>query len=1385
MPRVHFNIDSTERVGPSVNSAVRHMKRFSAETLLTGRAVERSTNRIHSGFSRLTRFMTQQLTGTIRSFFYGLRMGVVGAGVAVSAFVVTSLKSFRDFDKKLRETTALLAGSGGGKNSLKGAFKEAEKNYKDFYKTILQMAPQMRRTPQELSSGLYELVQAGLKGPAAKRLLKPAAMGATAGGGTVDASSRVLVQIMNALRMGTKQKGSGKAAQGVMDQIFQAINLGVGVDFTGMSSGIGKFIGAAGTTFKGGRKGGSDSLKQLLATYIFSTQQGARQADVGVGIQDVIKTIANPSAKGAGFAKKIGLGSLGSSFLEKHGFVGSLQVIIAKMKEAGYTGAKLNDAIGKLFGDVRGRRIVSYATNTAMVTEALNAMDLATGATKRSFDEQGKSLDAAAQKFKSYWETLKIGLGGATAPFAIKGMSAIENVLGNAGVIGRGQDLLEKGRGMDADKRAAWRKNLGPEDQVAYSQAQQWNKNGIGGKIKQVGNSALSSLSAWWRNPATQSKFNSALQSMIQRSFSLLGAGIRTIPSIYTFGRRVAGEILRGVVDGLKDAAGGVLSSVMGGGGGGGGLGGAPSNGFEAVAGGLLGVGITRMGRGRGRGGMGLAAGAGAMAAGLPAPVAAMIALAPMLTGKIGMGKSKASALADQMVQTMNVKATTVHLAGGITGGGGGGGGRMLRPGYTYNEASGRFMGPKAGGGKGFASAADATIMIGGGGGGAPAGGGIGAAPAGAAIISEKAAKDTERRLGRMRTAALRYRDAISMKGAEIRAGVGATPVGRAARTTGGKAAMYGGLGATTAAAGGMDWTQMALTGIGAAGFALGPEVGIPLMLATGALGGYLGSRGQKDPGEGFMDVLSGKIGKDVTGPKGKFRTGGAGAVMGKGIGDVGMLVNKNPGKIKGTQRVLLFTKELDAAVGTRWDKSDTFNAHLGEALRWAGNSPAAIAGVQRVYDEWNDYALGQAANFAGYEATGSNVGVGRTDAEKRIGKGLHGKGKPKEFTSKFGTGTYDPRGGMSRGAPMNAPNVGFGFGAKKGKRKGIPSVWDASLDLMNAPAVGKALQKSGSDPIIGSVSFVTGLTHGLNDAKRTSKPKIKAFMDDMAATALAMAGGGTATSGPSSNAPPNPGTGSRFNNAATASIPSNGINGAEASAFGPAMMTAGGAMADKVSNTIAESVAKKQMEGPIGDAQKGLRWLYQQVGKPYIWGGGHPPGLNLAGYDCSGLASSALMAMGSKLSGTTFDMIGNTAPGAGLVQLGFNPATNPHHMGISVMGKWFEAAHTGAPIRGPGEARSSWPYVGAPKFHSGGVYHSGNASGEGGAILKDGELVVRPTNDGGLQAQPVQGAMGGMYINGPLIGTAHIRSDRDIHRVAEELADLLERKKQNSGRAG
>jgi len=128
----------------------------------------------------------------------------------------------------------------------------------------------------------------------------------------------------------------------------------------------------------------------------------------------------------------------------------------------------------------------------------------------------------------------------------------------------------------------------------------------------------------------------------------------------------------------------------------------------------------------------------------------------------------------------------------------------------------------------------------------------------------------------------------------------------------------------------------------------------------------------------------------------------------------------------------------------------------------------------------------------------------------------------------------------------------------------------------------------------------------------------------------------------------------------------------------------------------------------PIGKLLAGALLAKSMVGvTPYVWGGS-----STGGTDCSGLVVQILNAMGLNPNGRFIarDVAGLFPGGQGIITIGTlgSPA---HHTGIAILGHWFEAAHSGTMVRGPGTARSDWDNY----------YHAARA----GAIITGPRLVL------------------------------------------------------------
>jgi len=161
---------------------------------------------------------------------------------------------------------------------------------------------------------------------------------------------------------------------------------------------------------------------------------------------------------------------------------------------------------------------------------------------------------------------------------------------------------------------------------------------------------------------------------------------------------------------------------------------------------------------------------------------------------------------------------------------------------------------------------------------------------------------------------------------------------------------------------------------------------------------------------------------------------------------------------------------------------------------------------------------------------------------------------------------------------------------------------------------------------------------------------------------------------------------------------------------------------------TGAFSVGRGSLLGPM----IARAWAIAQMGKPYVWGGGHG-GWNygLPGYDCSGFASHAAKKAGAAIGGpgTTMSLFplvsGHPASPGDPVAWGFRGMENSdprsQHMGIRILGTWYQFGNPGR--SGGGDSQWAGVYVppGLPGYASGVDY----VPATGPAVLHMGEAVL------------------------------------------------------------
>lgn len=147
-----------------------------------------------------------------------------------------------------------------------------------------------------------------------------------------------------------------------------------------------------------------------------------------------------------------------------------------------------------------------------------------------------------------------------------------------------------------------------------------------------------------------------------------------------------------------------------------------------------------------------------------------------------------------------------------------------------------------------------------------------------------------------------------------------------------------------------------------------------------------------------------------------------------------------------------------------------------------------------------------------------------------------------------------------------------------------------------------------------------------------------------------------------------------------------------------------------------------------VKDIDAARQWAQAQMGKPYVWGGGHAGwDWNLGGYDCSGFASHVAKKAGATLSGpgttqSTFGWADHNARGP--VEWGWRGMGNGprgEHMGAKVYGTWYQFGNPGH----TGGTDGQWNTLGVPSglpHLSGGGY----VMRSGAAVVHRGETVTR-----------------------------------------------------------
>ncbi|MCW3059704.1 MAG: phage tail tape measure protein family, partial [Capsulimonas sp.] len=289
------------------------------------------------------------------------------AGAAVAAGLGAAAKTAGDFDQSLRNVDSIAHLS--------------EQGFKDLHDSVMKLADDknIRATPQELATGLYDIYSSGFKGAKAMEILRISAEGASAGMTDTATSSKALMAVLNSGISGVQSE------QQAMDVLVNTVNEGV-LTFEELATGIGAVLPLAASA--------GISLQEVGAAVAVMTKGGLSAGQSFDDLNQYIQQMLKPSAEAAKEMDKLGI-KYGMAHLKAVGLGGSIQEVIEKTK--GH-----EDSLAALFPNLQSFiAFLSTSKNAGHdMTAELDSMNRAGDGVGQMMESLIRQNKGASQQFK-------------------------------------------------------------------------------------------------------------------------------------------------------------------------------------------------------------------------------------------------------------------------------------------------------------------------------------------------------------------------------------------------------------------------------------------------------------------------------------------------------------------------------------------------------------------------------------------------------------------------------------------------------------------------------------------------------------------------------------------------------------------------------------------------------------------------------------------------------------------------------------------------------------------------------------------------------------------------------------------------------------------------
>ena len=348
------------RISVNKSEAVSDLKSVEKQAKLSGGKMEKTLDKVGKAMKK------------------AIVVGATVAAAAVTAFAVSSIKKFADFENKMNEVFTLLPGI---TEEAMGAMSE----------DVKALSEEMGLLPDEIVPALYQAISAGIPQENVFDFMKIASQAAIGGVTTLEVAVDGLTSVVNAYG------SSVITAQEAADIMFTAVRLGK-TDFNQLSASlfnVNPIASALGVSFEDVAAAMAEITAQGVPTSVASTQ-----------LARLFLELSQKSQKVAQLFEQIAGKSFQEFIAEGHNVGEALQILSLYADE---NGIKMQDMFSRV--EAGKAALALTGSHTESFAAKIDEMGNVAGSTEGAYERMEKGMKRVFDRIKVWWNLLQIDVG--------------------------------------------------------------------------------------------------------------------------------------------------------------------------------------------------------------------------------------------------------------------------------------------------------------------------------------------------------------------------------------------------------------------------------------------------------------------------------------------------------------------------------------------------------------------------------------------------------------------------------------------------------------------------------------------------------------------------------------------------------------------------------------------------------------------------------------------------------------------------------------------------------------------------------------------------------------------------------------------------------------